>query len=306
MDHLDIDALSDEMKEVRETVHRFSAEVLRPAAAELDRHADPADTIAEGSVLWDRVRQATSSSGSATPAKYGPGPDTRRPRAAARGGARGAEPGETSGSAISLGLCDTIAPWAQGFGRHGGLRVLQQAGGHRLPGPHRARHGSDHVGLHRARSSAIPRSGRLPGPPGGRRVRDQRPEGGLGLERPDRDGGRPLLHPGGLEGWPEGGRPSWSPWSCRASAAASPLDKIGQRTLQPGRALLRRRAGSRGVHADRGARCLRDGLGDGAQDGELGHGSAVRRRGARRLRSTPSPTRRSASRAAFPSSSIRA
>ncbi len=45
--------LSDEMQAVRDTAHKFAAEVLRPAGAELDRLPDPADVSAKGSVLWD-------------------------------------------------------------------------------------------------------------------------------------------------------------------------------------------------------------------------------------------------------------
>jgi len=53
MPSLDIDiSLTDEDRAVRETAHRFAAEVLRPVGRELDRLADPADVIAPGSVLW--------------------------------------------------------------------------------------------------------------------------------------------------------------------------------------------------------------------------------------------------------------
>jgi len=45
--------LSDEDVAVAETAHRFATEVLRPVGVELDRMADPADVIAEGSPLWD-------------------------------------------------------------------------------------------------------------------------------------------------------------------------------------------------------------------------------------------------------------
>jgi alkylation response protein AidB-like acyl-CoA dehydrogenase len=45
--------LSEEERAVRETVHKFAREVMRPAGAELDALADPADVIAEGSILWD-------------------------------------------------------------------------------------------------------------------------------------------------------------------------------------------------------------------------------------------------------------
>jgi alkylation response protein AidB-like acyl-CoA dehydrogenase len=45
--------LSDEERAVRDTVHKFAEEVMRPAGARLDALADPADVIAEDSILWD-------------------------------------------------------------------------------------------------------------------------------------------------------------------------------------------------------------------------------------------------------------
>ncbi len=51
---IDLDVeLSDEERKVRETVHRFAAEVMRPAGIALDRLADPEDVIAPKSILWD-------------------------------------------------------------------------------------------------------------------------------------------------------------------------------------------------------------------------------------------------------------
>ena len=44
--------LTDEEREVRDVTHKFAAEVLRPAGAELDRLQDPADVIVRDSVLW--------------------------------------------------------------------------------------------------------------------------------------------------------------------------------------------------------------------------------------------------------------
>lgn len=49
---LDIE-LSDEERKVRDTVHKFAAEVLRPAGIALDRLPDPEDVIAPQSILWD-------------------------------------------------------------------------------------------------------------------------------------------------------------------------------------------------------------------------------------------------------------
>ncbi len=53
---LDI-GLTDEQKNMRDMVRRFGTEVVRPAGIKLDRLPDPADVIAEGSVLWDVYRQ---------------------------------------------------------------------------------------------------------------------------------------------------------------------------------------------------------------------------------------------------------
>jgi alkylation response protein AidB-like acyl-CoA dehydrogenase len=44
--------LSDEAREIRDTAHKFAEELMRPAGAELDKLADPADVIAPGSPLW--------------------------------------------------------------------------------------------------------------------------------------------------------------------------------------------------------------------------------------------------------------
>jgi len=49
--------LSEEDCAVRDLAHKFAEEVMRPAGVELDRMADPADTIAEGSVLWKVIDQ---------------------------------------------------------------------------------------------------------------------------------------------------------------------------------------------------------------------------------------------------------
>ena len=45
--------LSDEERAIQDTVHKFAAEVMRPAGEKLDALADPADVIAEGSILWE-------------------------------------------------------------------------------------------------------------------------------------------------------------------------------------------------------------------------------------------------------------
>ncbi len=45
--------LSDETRTILETTHRFAEDVMRPAGIELDQMPDPADVIADGSVLWE-------------------------------------------------------------------------------------------------------------------------------------------------------------------------------------------------------------------------------------------------------------
>ena len=142
--HLDA-ALSDDMKAVREMVNRFAREVMRPAAVELDRMADPADVIAPESVLWsvfDRYKEL----GIGDPAKYDPDLNP-----ADRALLHAVVLEELSwgdvGLAISLGLCDTIAPWAQGFGRQEAYEFFskrEDIGCLALTEPG---HGSDHVGF---------------------------------------------------------------------------------------------------------------------------------------------------------------
>jgi alkylation response protein AidB-like acyl-CoA dehydrogenase len=50
--------LTEHEQAVKTEIHRFAAEVLRPASMELDRIPDPGDVIGEGSRLWDVFRQA--------------------------------------------------------------------------------------------------------------------------------------------------------------------------------------------------------------------------------------------------------
>jgi len=45
--------LTDEQKAMRDLVRKFGAEVMRPAAIQLDKLADPEDVIAKDSVLWE-------------------------------------------------------------------------------------------------------------------------------------------------------------------------------------------------------------------------------------------------------------
>jgi alkylation response protein AidB-like acyl-CoA dehydrogenase len=52
---LDVE-LSDEERAIREVVHRFAVEVLRPAGRVLDG-LSAEDVIAEGSVLWEVHRR---------------------------------------------------------------------------------------------------------------------------------------------------------------------------------------------------------------------------------------------------------
>jgi alkylation response protein AidB-like acyl-CoA dehydrogenase len=58
MGYLELDpTFNDEHKAVQDMARRFAMEVMRPAGAELDKLSDPADVIAEGSVLWDVFKQ---------------------------------------------------------------------------------------------------------------------------------------------------------------------------------------------------------------------------------------------------------
>jgi alkylation response protein AidB-like acyl-CoA dehydrogenase len=113
----DIDAgLTEEMKEVRDTVHSFAADVLRPAATELDAMSDPADAIAPGSIYWDVVKKYEQL-GIGDPSHYG---DDLSPseRALLHSVVLEELAWGDVGLCISLELRDTIAPWAQGFGRN--------------------------------------------------------------------------------------------------------------------------------------------------------------------------------------------
>ena len=59
MAYRDIDLnLTEEQRFLRDTVRKFGAEVVRPAGLKLDKMADPEDTIAKDSVLWDVIRQS--------------------------------------------------------------------------------------------------------------------------------------------------------------------------------------------------------------------------------------------------------
>ena len=58
MAYPDIDLnLTDEQKALRDMVRKFGAEVMRPAGIELDKLGDPADVIADESILWDVFKQ---------------------------------------------------------------------------------------------------------------------------------------------------------------------------------------------------------------------------------------------------------
>ena len=50
--------LPDHYRMLKENLHRFAREVMRPTAAALDRLADPGAVIAPGSPLWDFLKQA--------------------------------------------------------------------------------------------------------------------------------------------------------------------------------------------------------------------------------------------------------
>ena len=56
--YLDLNpALTPEQLSLKEEMHRFAEDVVRPASIVLDRLPDPSDVIKEGSVFWDVFRQ---------------------------------------------------------------------------------------------------------------------------------------------------------------------------------------------------------------------------------------------------------
>jgi len=69
--------LTEGERAVRDTVHRFAEEVMRPAGAELDAMVDPQDVIAEDSILWEVFKKhralgladLTAPNGDLTPAQ---------------------------------------------------------------------------------------------------------------------------------------------------------------------------------------------------------------------------------------------
>jgi alkylation response protein AidB-like acyl-CoA dehydrogenase len=105
--------LTDEDQVIRDTVRKFSQEVLRPAGVELDRLADPADVIAPDSVLW-RVFEQYQQLG-ITSLQLD---DQMEPIRKAR--LMSAVLEELScgdvGLAITLGLCAFHVPWVQQSG----------------------------------------------------------------------------------------------------------------------------------------------------------------------------------------------
>ena len=105
--------LNDEDLEIRDTVRKFSQEVLRPAGVELDRLANPADVIAPDSVLWRVFEQYQKLGITALQLE-----DQMDPIRKAR--LMSAVLEELScgdvGLAITLGLCAFHVPWVQQSG----------------------------------------------------------------------------------------------------------------------------------------------------------------------------------------------
>lgn len=58
MGYIELDVkIGRKLKKLQENAREFGMEVMRPAGVELDRLHDPAEVIAEGSVLWDVFKQ---------------------------------------------------------------------------------------------------------------------------------------------------------------------------------------------------------------------------------------------------------
>lgn len=144
MTTFDIDAgLTDEMKEVRDVVHRFAEQVMRPVAAELDRMADPAEVIAPGSPLWDTFEKFKQL-GIGDPERYG-AHLSPHDRALLHSVVLEELSWGDIGLAITLELGDIIAPWAKGFGKMEAYEFFskrEDIGCLALTEPD---HGSDHV-----------------------------------------------------------------------------------------------------------------------------------------------------------------
>jgi len=50
--------MTDEQAALKESIHKFCKEVLRPASVKLDKLADPEDVIKKGSIFWETMRKA--------------------------------------------------------------------------------------------------------------------------------------------------------------------------------------------------------------------------------------------------------
>ena len=58
MSYPDLDInLTDQQRAMRDMTMKFGREVMRPIGIELDKMADPADVIADGSPLWEVFKQ---------------------------------------------------------------------------------------------------------------------------------------------------------------------------------------------------------------------------------------------------------
>jgi len=105
--------LTDEDQVIRDTVRKFSQEVLRPAGVELDRLADPADVIAPDSVLW-RVFEQYQQLG-ITSLQLDDQMDPIRKARLMSAVLEELSCGDV-GLAITLGLCAFHVPWVQQSG----------------------------------------------------------------------------------------------------------------------------------------------------------------------------------------------
>jgi len=229
----DIDAgLTDEMKDIRETVHRFAAEVMRPAAVELDRLPDPADVIAPGSVLWD-VFKKFKQLGIGDASKYGPDL-TPAERALLHSVVLEELSWGDVGLGITLELSDTIAPWAQGFGKMEAFEFFskrEDIGCLALTEPD---HGSDHVAFTEPVFSD-------PSIRGGCRARREGKEFVINGQKAAWVSNGPIATAAALfctledsKDGLKGGAAFLVPLELPGVTKGKPLDKLGQRTLNQG------------------------------------------------------------------------
>jgi len=220
MASIDLDLeLSDEERQLQETVHKFAAEVMRPAGIALDKLADPEEVIAEGSILWDvfEKHKALGLEALEDPASgFTPGQQARRRSIISEEFGWG-----DSGLAISFGVNGFPRTLALLSGKPHLIERYARPGLLGCWAITEPDHGSDTLACSEphfvdpaVKANCIATKRR-------RRIRDPRPEGGLGFERHHRHSRNTLLH---HRSETRDSRAAGSPscrWICRACRVVS-------------------------------------------------------------------------------------